>query len=217
MTTLDSTVAAVLDRQKNDASDDEDDLIKQLEEEEHDGAALDAFREQRLQQLHAEYQRAQTLRSAGDHGTYAEIKDEKALMDITTSSARLCVVHFFKPDFHRCSVMDAHLEQLAGKHFDTRFLRINVENASWLVARLKVQVLPCVIAFVDGVGVDRVIGFEGLSHQPDKFSTRDLEARLLKSGVLVRAKMLDSDSSTAGAARGTQTKQTEEDDDDDWD
>jgi hypothetical protein len=104
MSGLDPKVAAVVDKAKDDDSD-EDALIAALEE---DDAELDAFREQRLQQLHAEFERARQLR-ASDHGTYTEIKDEKALMDITTQT-KLCVVHFFKPDFNRCRIMDSHLE-----------------------------------------------------------------------------------------------------------
>jgi thioredoxin-like negative regulator of GroEL len=79
-------------------------------------------------------------------------------------------------------------QQLAEKHFDTRFLKMNVDNAPFLVTKLKVQVLPCVIAFVDGQSVDRIIGFEGLGYTQDTFTTKDLEAKLLSSGVVQRAK-----------------------------
>lgn len=212
MASIDPKVAEVFDHHpKSTDSDDEDALITALED---DDTALDAFREQRRQQLHAEYARAQALKSS-DHGTYSDIKDEKALMDITTST-KLCVVHFFKPDFHRCSVMDGHLEKLAERHFDTRFLKMNVDNAPFLVTKLKVQVLPCVIAFVDGVGVDRIIGFEGLSARPDSFTTKELEARLLRCGVLVRAKMGEEDAAN-GHARRQQKREEEEVDEDDWD
>lgn len=101
---LDPKVAAIVDSAAHDDDSDEDALIAALEDDEE----MDAFREQRLQQLHAEFDKARQLR-ASDHGTYTEIKDEKALLDITTST-KLCVVHFFKPDFNRCRIMDAHLE-----------------------------------------------------------------------------------------------------------
>ena len=104
MAELDPKVASIVDRATKDDDSDEDALIAALE----DDPELDAFREQRLQQLHAEYTKAQQLK-ASEHGTYSEIKDEKALMDITTST-KLCVVHFFKPDFNRCHIMDTHLE-----------------------------------------------------------------------------------------------------------
>jgi hypothetical protein len=105
MAGLDPKVASVIDRATRDDDSDEDALIAALEEDDDE---LDAFRERRLQQLHAEFDKARRLK-ANEHGTYTEIKSEKALMDITTST-KLCVVHFFKPDFNRCRIMDTHLE-----------------------------------------------------------------------------------------------------------
>ncbi|KZF21306.1 thioredoxin-like protein [Xylona heveae TC161] len=208
MSTIDSRVAHVLDSAK--AEEDDEALFDALED---DTAALDAFREQRMQQLSSELSRAKDMRNES-HGTYTEIKDEKALMDITTSS-KLCVVHFFKPDFGRCGIMDGHLEVLAPKHFDTRFLKINVDNAPFLVTKLKVKVLPCVIAFIDGIGVDRLIGFEGVSFAGDSFTTSELEGRLLSSGVLLRSKTTGAE--TTADRRNLHNNKDEEDDDDDWD
>ncbi|KAF2841500.1 thioredoxin-like protein [Patellaria atrata CBS 101060] len=211
MSAIDPKVAAIVDRTNlgADSDEDEDALISALE----DDSELDAFRAQRLEQLHQEYTRAKDMRKS-EHGSYTEIKDEKALMDITTST-KLCVVHFFKPDFNRCHIMDSHLENLAAKHFDTRFLRINVDNAPFLVVKLKVQVLPCVISFIDGVGVDRIIGFEGIGRSADTFTTRELERRLLRSNVLVREKMADTKGQAAFKPR--QDNPSKQDDDDDWD
>jgi hypothetical protein len=102
MANLDSHVAAILDSGAH--SDDEDALIASLE----DSPALDAFREQRIQQLHSEFTRAKAQKSQG-FGNYTEIKEEKALMDITTE-VKYAVVHFAKDDFARCGTMDVHLE-----------------------------------------------------------------------------------------------------------
>jgi thioredoxin-like negative regulator of GroEL len=90
---------------------------------------------------------------------------------------------------------------------------MNVENAPFLVTKLKVQVLPCVIAFVNGVTVDRIVGFEGLGYTQDTFTTKDLEAKLLTSGVIQRAKTTEN----AGVRFGVTKKKEESDDDDDWD
>jgi hypothetical protein len=88
---------------------------------------------------------------------------------------------------------------------------MNVENAPFLVTKLKVQVLPCVLAFVNGVGVDRIVGFEGLGYTQDTFTTMDLEARLLAAGVVQRAKAVGD------AGIGSFKAQRKEDsDDDDW-
>lgn len=215
MAPLDPTVARVLDRRPGaaaDDSDDEDALIAELEAEDEDDTAVSALRERRLEQLHAEMTRAKTLRET-QHGTYIEIKDEKQLLDITTST-KLCVVHFMKPDFNRCRIMDEKLRIVAEKHFDTRLVSINVENAPFLVVKLGIQVLPCVISFIDGVGVDRIIGFEGIGYKPDSFTVAQLEARLLDCGVLVRAKMNAQDD--ARRIKSSATRENE-DDDDDWD
>jgi hypothetical protein len=101
MSNLDAHVASVLDASN---SDDEDALIASLE----DSPALDSFREQRIQQLHSELTRAKAQKKEG-FGNYTEIKEEKALMDLTTE-VKYAVVHFAKDDFARCGVMDGHLE-----------------------------------------------------------------------------------------------------------
>ena len=103
MTNIDLHVASVLDT-SGAHSDDEDALIASLEE----SPALDAFREQRLQQLHSEFTRAKAQKNQG-FGNYTEIREEKVLMDLTTE-VEYAVVHFAKDDFARCGTMDVHLE-----------------------------------------------------------------------------------------------------------
>lgn len=87
-------------------------------------------------------------------------------------------------------------------------------NAPFLVTKLKVQVLPCVIAFVNGVGVDRIVGFEGLGPGTDRFTTEDLESRLLQAGVLLRP-IMSQDLKLVGHSQPG--KSFEEDEDgDEW-
>lgn len=212
MAPLDSQVAKVLDRQQATDSDDEDALIAELEGDESENAAFAAMREQRLQQLHAELARAKVQKEAS-YGTYQEIKDEKELMNITTSS-KYCVVHFMKPDFNRCRIMDEKLKPIAEKHYETRIVSINVENAAFLVVKLGIQVLPCVISFIDGVGADRIIGFEGLGSKPDTFKLAQLEDRLLACGVLERAKITEGDERMRSR---NAPKAVADYDDDEWD
>lgn len=90
---------------------------------------------------------------------------------------------------------------------------MNVENAPFLVTKLRVQVLPCVLAFVKGVSVDRIVGFEGLGYTQDTFTTKDLEERLLGSGVVQRAKTTED----AGVRFGYKAAKKEDSDDDEWD
>lgn len=104
MSKFDSHVASVLDDASHDHTDDEDALIAALEE----SPFMDAFREQRIQQLHSEFTRAKSQKNQG-FGNYTEIKEEKALMDLITE-VEYAVVHFAKSDFARCATMDVHLE-----------------------------------------------------------------------------------------------------------
>lgn len=69
------------------------------------------------------------------------------------------------------------------------------------------------LAFVDGVSRDRIVGFEGLGYSEDTFTMKDLEARLLRAGVLAREKVLGIDMPSTARRR----KENEDDDDDDWD
>ena len=90
---------------------------------------------------------------------------------------------------------------------------MNVENAPFLVTKLKIQVLPCVLSFISGVSVDRIVGFEGLGYTPDTFTTKDLERRLLTSGVIQRPKATDN----GGSRYGVMAARKEDSDDDEWD
>ena len=215
---LNNEVAGIIDR-ANASGDpydqNEDALLDALEND----PELDALREQRLEMLQTESKKQKEFRGGG-HGSYTEIKDEKQLMDITTST-KLCVVHFWKPDFNRCRIMDSHLENLAPLHLDARFLKINVSNAAFLVTKMKIHILPCVIAFIEGRGVDRIVGFEGLGRGTDRFTTRDLESRLLGAGVLSRAVLLNDPSlkpsKNANDKQNHTKASTVDDDDDDWD
>jgi len=92
---------------------------------------------------------------------------------------------------------------------------MNVENAPFLVTRLKIQVLPCVLAFVDGVSVDRIIGFEGLGYSSDTITAKDLEARLLQAGILMRAKVLGNGDTSV--RQQWSKERNDGDDDDEWD
>ncbi|EJU06474.1 thioredoxin-like protein [Dacryopinax primogenitus] len=116
------------------------------------------------------------------HGRYTELTEEKDVIQ-TSAKEPLCVIHFYHRDFRRCKIMDSHLEALAPNYPGTRFLRVLVENVPFLVDRLQIKVLPCVVCFVKGVTKDRLVGFEQLGNA-DEFETGVLELRLKQSGVI---------------------------------
>ncbi|KAL2219756.1 putative NTP binding protein [Thermoascus aurantiacus ATCC 26904] len=225
---------------------DEDALFEALEKEDDS-----TYRAHRIEQLHAEFASAKdSLRTAAgssstttivNNALYPTLPNDQSLLDFTTQSQR-CVVHFSHPDFARCGIMDEHLQLLASRHYEVRFARVDVRDCPFVVERLNVRVLPCVIGFVDGVGVERVVGFEGLGSGGQRdgingFRTVELERRLLKKGILVRKKLRQGEDSSGawdgesdseedaevrrkGERRGicnANARQSKDDEDDDWD
>ncbi|XP_060072459.1 uncharacterized protein LOC132552315 [Ylistrum balloti] len=172
--------ATTLDR-ANEILDDEalaeEKLLEELENEEIPAH----LREARLQSLKSEAEQFKLMKEKS-HGMYTEIMEEKQFLDMTTSEDR-CVVHFFHADFRRCAIMDTHLEKLSKIYFETKFAKINVDNAKFFVEKLKIRMLPALICFNKGIVCDRVIGFEDLGNT-DSFQTIVLEKRLGKSGVI---------------------------------
>ncbi|KAH8830452.1 thioredoxin-like protein [Flagelloscypha sp. PMI_526] len=162
----------------SDELEDEDAIFAELEEEiENDGSYY--MREKGLERMRNEMGALQTKRDLG-HGKLSELTDEKEIIRITARNPR-CLVHFFHNKFQRCAIMDKHLSKLAPKYFDTLFLRVFVENVPWLVERLGIKILPCVICFVDGIAKERLVGFEELGNE-DGFETATLELRLSMTG-----------------------------------
>lgn len=60
-----------------------------------------------------------------------------------------------------------------------------VQDAPFFTVKLQIKVLPCLLLFINGVAVDRVVGFEELGGKDD-FATSGLERRLLKCGAVIR-------------------------------
>ncbi|KAL3842276.1 hypothetical protein ACJMK2_020308 [Sinanodonta woodiana] len=169
------------------------------------------IREARLAELKHKAVEFQELQKQG-HGVYNDIMDEKSFLEVTTSEDR-CIVHFYHTDYRRCSIMDTHLEKLTEKYYETKFAKMNVEKAKFLVERLKIRVLPAVFCFLKGIVKDRVIGFEELGGT-DSFQTIVLEKRLAQSGVIEMAEEELEKKTIFGHKKIQQEDEDSSDDDD---
>jgi Phosducin len=167
--------------QKKHANIDVEDLL--------DDPDLEALHEQRIAQLKEEREKRQQMSHKG-HGELTDISEGEFLEVVTKTDRVVC--HFFHKDFERCKIMNKHLKLLAPKFFKTRFCKLHGPDAPFFVAKLQVQMLPCVILFVNGVAVDRVVGFDELGKKDD-FDTEALESRLIAAGVVERQKSLQED------------------------
>lgn len=219
---------------------DDQDFLDLLEDDSFGG---DKYREQRVQEL------AQQMKESRNHierSTVRTLTSEAELFELTTSTAAsngllktnsssgtakksnvpTVIVHFFHPDFPTCKLMDKRLQELASRHFHTAlFVRIAASDCPFLATRLEIQILPCVIAYVNGVERKRLLGFGELGNEPTKLDVQVLEGVFVRSGVLQRV----SGSSNGGgksilgfqgsSIRGAKkaSYENDDDDDDDWD
>ena len=51
------------------------------------------------------------------------------------------------------------MAHLARHHDDTKFIKINVAKSPFFVDKLAIKTLPCVIIFIDGKAIDRIVGY----------------------------------------------------------
>ena len=136
---------------------------------------LAELRRKRLEKLREkEDKRAEWL--AKGHGVYREIGDQKDFFAAVKKSERV-VCHFYRPTTWRCEIVDKHLAQLAAKHVETRFIKINAEKSPFLCQRLEVVLLPTIVCTKDNYTIDAIEGFDELGARDD-FTTQQLEQRL---------------------------------------
>lgn len=228
-----------------DHEDDTDAILAELEAETDDTSS--AAYQQRLNELQAEAGKSSTNGLSGlpaAHGrqdSYLNLRSDDETLRFTTEHEKV-VVHFRHPDFARCSIMDEHLDRIAQRHNfgeasgeEVAFARVDVTNTPFVVEKLGIRVLPCVLGFAKGIAKGKVVGFEGIcwnGKEKDSRVTMALEERLYEWGLL-RQKMLadehDTDSGVdsgeereggrgINVRRGIQNaKQKVTDEDDDWD
>ncbi|KAL0332935.1 UNVERIFIED_CONTAM: Thioredoxin domain-containing protein PLP3B [Sesamum calycinum] len=143
-----------------------------------DDPELEKLHADRIAALKKEAEKRQELKMQG-HGEYREITEADFLGEVTGSEKVVC--HFYHREFYRCKIMDKHLKSLAPRHFKTKFIKLDAENAPFFITKLGIKTLPCVILFRKGVATDRLVGFQDLGGKDD-FATRTLESFLVKKG-----------------------------------
>ncbi|XP_056692879.1 thioredoxin domain-containing protein PLP3B-like isoform X2 [Spinacia oleracea] len=127
-----------------------------------------------------EAEKRQEMKKQG-HGEYRDITEGDFLGEVTASELVIC--HFYHWEFYRCKIMDKHLKALAPKYLDTKFLKLDAENAPFFISKLGIKTLPCVILFRKGIAGDRLVGFQDVGGRDD-FPTRRLENLLIKKGMI---------------------------------
>ncbi|KAK1300534.1 hypothetical protein QJS10_CPB13g00184 [Acorus calamus] len=145
-----------------------------------DDPELEKLHADRIASLKREAEKRQALKRQG-HGEYREISEGDFLGEVTGSERVIC--HFYHREFYRCKIIDKHLKALAPIHVNTKFIKLDSENAPFFVTKLAVKTLPCVILFRNGIAFERVVGFQDLGSKDD-FTTKAFENLLIKKGII---------------------------------
>lgn len=63
------------------------------------------------------------------HGKYEELPDERAFFNAVKTSHKV-VCHFYLPSTERCKILHQHMQKIAPKYLETRFVCVNSEKVS---------------------------------------------------------------------------------------
>jgi hypothetical protein len=175
-----AAAAAAADGDAPDDLDDGDD---------DDDGELAALRAIRMGSIKKQTERLAEWQSKG-HGMYTEIVQDAFFNTVVREKggSDMVVVHFYHRDFQRCQIIDKHLALLAPQMLPIRFCKIDAQKCPFLVERLRVNVLPCCVMFLNDVAVDRIVGFDGLQ-MTDKCD--DVEEESVKHRVEVGLKLVE--------------------------
>lgn len=152
-----------------------------------DDAELEMLRERRRHAMKIQQEKQVDWQNK-QHGSYREIKESDFFSTVVREKGGSddVVLHFYHKDFEKCNIMDRHLSELAPQVMSLKFVKIDVEKSPFLVEKLRVNVLPCVVLFHNDVAVDRIIGFEDLGED-------DLDQNALRERILTGVKKNPAD------------------------
>jgi hypothetical protein len=111
-----------------------DEDFEEGDNEDDDDYELRQLRDQRLRELRIS-QREKLENLGKGHGQYREITQDEFLPEVTGSERVIC--HFYHREFARCTVIDHHLQKLAQRHIESKFIKINAEKAPFFVQKVR--------------------------------------------------------------------------------
>lgn len=170
----------------------EDDLDSEGSDDDNE---LRGIRDKRLKEIRAQERQKVEDRGKG-HGQYRHIVQDEFIKEMTSSDRVVCV--FYHQDAPICEIMHHHMEKLAQRHIETKFVKIDAAKAIFFVQKLAIRSMPTTMLFFDGIANDKIIGFEGLCEdQPegkeDEWPTIRLARLLASKGSINKANIVDDD------------------------
>lgn len=144
---------------------------------------LEKLREKRMAQMRKANEQKALWRQMG-HGQMNELTSEKEFFESAKKSDHM-LCHFYRSTTKRCEIVDKHLAELAPKHIEARFCRINAEKSEFLVQKLLVVVLPTIALIYKGKVIDYIVGFDDIGGHDD-FPTEVRASMALPTGPFFR-------------------------------
>jgi hypothetical protein len=176
-------VAAVALTHVEHALDAEIDKMENLNEDD-----FARIRRQRIEQMkEAAVEKEQWRRN--DHGVLTTVSDQKEFFDACKKSKRV-VCLFFRDSNKWCDVLSNHMQVLAEKHMEAKFLKVNAENSPFLVERLNVWMMPTIVCCKEGKVHRQFNGLDEID-PTGKFETASLEFVLHGSEMLDDTPLVD--------------------------
>jgi len=108
---------------------------------------LQRIKAQRIEEMKRKAEAQQANRANG-HGQLMKISDQQEFFGAAKQSARLVVI-FTRNSNKYGKAMLEHMELLASKHLEARFLWCDAENAPFLTDRLNIYMLPTIVCVKD--------------------------------------------------------------------
>lgn len=142
---------------------------------------LEVLRQKRLENMKKAASQKQDWLAAG-HGRYFEVADEKEFFAECKKSKNV-ICHFYRDSTENCKIVDMHMDILARKHVEAKFIKINAEKAHFLTERLRIKVMPTICIAKDSKTIDFIVGFSDLGNT-NEFSTEVLEWRIAQAKVI---------------------------------
>ena len=82
-----------------------------------------------------------------------------------------------------CKVMDKHLDLLAKKHLETKFVKVHAEKFPYLTEKLQIWMLPTLALIRREKVIDYICGFDDFGGKDD-FKTEVLACRLANQAMI---------------------------------
>eukprot|EP01064_Diplonema_japonicum_P017593 TRINITY_DN25781_c0_g1_i1.p1 TRINITY_DN25781_c0_g1~~TRINITY_DN25781_c0_g1_i1.p1 ORF type:complete len:171 (-),score=50.62 TRINITY_DN25781_c0_g1_i1:11-490(-) len=125
------------------------------------------------------------------HGVVQEIETPEQFFKFCKGNERV-VVHFYRDATERCKILNAHLDKLAPKHWETLFCKLHAEKVEGMAEKFNVYMLPTLMLVEGGKTNNSIIGFDEFGGR-DNFPTKRVAEVLAFNGMINENGMFAND------------------------